>query len=174
MNNLKKLVTAALMAALTCFATYIIRIPSPVGGYAHLGDSFVILSGLILGPIYGGLAAGIGSLLAELIAGYPQYAIATLIIKALAAVAASLLLKYGKKNLSKRSMAVSTVILSGIFAAVIVTPGYFIYESFLYGVGGALTAIPLNLVQNLLGLVLSVILYPILQSVPQIRDLNMK
>ena len=81
--KLKKFITAGLMAALTCFATYIIKVPSPTG-YIHPGDSFVILTGIILGPVYGPLSAGIGSMVADLLAGYPQFAIATLIIKALA------------------------------------------------------------------------------------------
>ena len=91
-KNLVKLVTAALMAALSCVATFLlpIQIPYGNGGYIHPGDAFVLLSGIILGPVYGGLAAGIGSMLADLIVGAPQYAIATLIIKALAAIIASI------------------------------------------------------------------------------------
>ena len=91
-KQLKKLITAALMGALTCLATYIIRIPSPTG-YIHPGDAFVILSGIILGPLYGALSAGIGSMLADLLAGYPQYAVATLFIKALTAIVCSLVYK---------------------------------------------------------------------------------
>ena len=61
-SNLKKVVTAALMAAFACTATMAIRIPTPgTGGYIHPGDAIVILSGVILGPSWGLLAAGIGS-----------------------------------------------------------------------------------------------------------------
>ena len=61
-NNLKKLILAALFAALSCVATMSIRIPTPgTGGYIHPGDAIVILSGVILGPIWGFLAGGIGS-----------------------------------------------------------------------------------------------------------------
>ena len=56
-----KLVLSALMAALVYVATSIIQIPSPVNGYVNLGDCFVLLSGWLLGPWYGGAAAGIGS-----------------------------------------------------------------------------------------------------------------
>ena len=59
--NLKKLVTAALFAALACAATMAVRIPTPgTGGYIHPGDAVVILCGVILGPGWGFLAAGIG------------------------------------------------------------------------------------------------------------------
>ena len=44
-NNLKKLILAALFAALSCVATMSIRIPTPgTGGYIHPGDAIVILS----------------------------------------------------------------------------------------------------------------------------------
>lgn len=57
-SNLKKIVMTALFAALACVATMSIRIPTPgTGGYIHPGDAIVILSGVVLGPSYGLLAA---------------------------------------------------------------------------------------------------------------------
>ena len=49
MKNTKKMVTAALLAAFTCIATMIIKIPTPTFGYIHLGDGLVLLCGIILG-----------------------------------------------------------------------------------------------------------------------------
>ena len=50
--NTKKLILAALFAALSCVATMSIRIPTPgTGGYIHPGDAIVILCGVILGPM---------------------------------------------------------------------------------------------------------------------------
>ena len=67
-SKLKKIVMAALLAAFACVATMSIRIPTPgTGGYIHPGDAIVILSGVILGPVWGLLAAGIGSAMADLI-----------------------------------------------------------------------------------------------------------
>ena len=61
-SNLKKIIMTALFAALACVATMSIRIPTPgTGGYIHPGDAIVILAGIILGPVYGMLAGGIGS-----------------------------------------------------------------------------------------------------------------
>ena len=62
-QNIKKLVTAALLAAMTCVATMIIKIPTPTFGYIHPGDGFVLLCGVVLGPLPGALAAGIGNFL---------------------------------------------------------------------------------------------------------------
>ena len=77
----------ALFAALACVATMSIRIPTPgTGGYIHPGDAIVILAGIILGPVYGMLAGGIGSALSDLIGGYFVYVPITLVIKGLVAL----------------------------------------------------------------------------------------
>ena len=61
-HSTKKIILAALFAALVCVATMSIRIPTiGTGGYIHPGDAIVILCGVILGPVWGFLAAGIGS-----------------------------------------------------------------------------------------------------------------
>ena len=58
-SDLRKIVMAALFAAFACVATMSIRIPTPgTGGYIHPGDAVVILAGVILGPVWGFLAAG--------------------------------------------------------------------------------------------------------------------
>lgn len=59
----KKIVLTALLAALTVAGSYLrIKVPSIVGTSAfHLGNIMCALSGILLGPIYGGLAAGLGS-----------------------------------------------------------------------------------------------------------------
>ena len=80
---------AALFAALTCVMTMIVKIPVPAtGGYVNLGDCVVLLAGWVLGPMYGGAAAGLGSMLADLVSGYPLYAPGTFVIKACMAVCA--------------------------------------------------------------------------------------
>lgn len=69
--SVKKLVTAALFAALICVFTMSIRIPTPgTGGYIHPGDAVVILSGIFLDPVTAFLAAGIGSCMADLLGGF--------------------------------------------------------------------------------------------------------
>lgn len=69
-NKLKKLIIAAMFGAIICVVTMVVKIPLPLGGYVHLGDAFIILAGLYLGWVYGGTAAGIGSMLADVFTGY--------------------------------------------------------------------------------------------------------
>ena len=73
-TKLRTLILAAMFAALTCVATMIIHIPSPIGGYFNLGDCMVLLSAFVLGPVWGTAAGGIGSALADVICGYFIYA----------------------------------------------------------------------------------------------------
>ena len=41
----QKIIFSAMLAALTCVATMVIKIPSPLSGYLNLGDCIVLLSG---------------------------------------------------------------------------------------------------------------------------------
>lgn len=166
-NNLKKLILAALFAALSCVATMSIRIPTPgTGGYIHPGDAIVILSGVILGPVWGFLAGGIGSALSDLIGGYFIYVPITFVIKGLVALAAGLLYQKVGKNQKSRYIA---VILGGVADIILVAGGYFVCEFFIYG-AGAVASIPANIIQGVGGLVISCILYPILISIPNVRQ----
>ena len=87
-ETIRKLVLSAMFAALCCVATMIIQFPT-VAGYTNIGEGMCLLSGLVLGPWYGMAAAGIGSGLADLLAGYGIYVPATLVIKALVALTAA-------------------------------------------------------------------------------------
>ena len=166
-NTLKKLILAALFAALSCVATMSIRIPTPgTGGYIHPGDAIVILSGVILGPVWGFLAGGIGSALSDLIGGYFIYVPITFVIKSLVALAAGLLYQKVGKNQKSRYIA---VILGGVADIILVAGGYFVCEFFIYGAGSA-ASIPANIIQGVGGLVISCILYPILISIPNVRQ----
>ena len=168
-NNLKKLILAALFAALSCVATMSIRIPTPgTGGYIHPGDAIVILSGVILGPVWGFLAGGIGSALSDLIGGYFVYVPITFVIKGLVALAAGLL--YQKVGKTQKSRYVA-VVLGGVADIILVAGGYFVCEYFIYGAGAA-ASIPAIIIQGIGGLVISCILYPILISIPNVRQMT--
>lgn len=135
-KKLTKLVLTALFAALTCVATMIIKVPTlGTNGYVNIGDTIVLLSAWMIGGVYGALAAGIGSALADLLSGYGTYVPGTLAIKFLMALAA-----YGIfKALVKMNKTVAYIV-SAVVAEVIMIAGYFLYESTLLGYG--LAAVP--------------------------------
>ena len=165
--NQKKIVLAALFAAFACVATMSIRIPTPgTGGYIHPGDAVVILSGVILGPYWGLLAAGIGSALADLLGGYFFYVPITFVIKGAVAFAAGRICQTIGRTSKSCSIAVA---LGGIADTILVGGGYFLCEAVMYGAAAAAASVPANLVQGVSGLVLGVLLYPVLMTVPDIR-----
>lgn len=161
--KLRKMILAALFAALACVATLVITIPSPTGGYFNLGDCIVILAGLVLGPVYGALAAGIGSGLADLLAGYAIYAPATLVIKALMALCAGLLYRSIRSRSSHFGRIFSGALVGGVVAECIMVLGYFLFEVVLYDAEAALgNALVTNLPQAAVGLVSAMALFVVL------------
>ena len=159
-KNTKKIVMAALFAALTCAATMVIKIPSPLKGYINLGDCMVLLSGWLLSPAYGFLAAGLGSGLADLFSGYVIYAPATFVIKGLMALIAF----YGFKILHNKIGNLSSRIISGLLAEATMISGYFVFEGFLYGFGPSLVNIPANGVQGVAGIIIGTVLITVFEK----------
>ena len=155
----KKLTIAALMSAMVCVATMIVKIPSPMKGYVNLGDPVVLLCGWLLGPGYGFAAAGLGSALADLFSGYVVYAPATFAIKGGMAVIAVLLFKLLKRRLG----ALPAQIVGGALAELFMVLGYFVFEGFLYGFAPSVVNIPANAAQGVVGLVLGVVLARVLK-----------
>ncbi len=147
-KQLQRLAISALLTAIVCVATFVVKIPSPAtNGYFNLGDCFVLLSGWLLGPVYGALAAGLGSALADILSGYMQYAPATFVIKALMAVAAYFIIKALNKPLIGK-------ILGGITAEAIMVLGYFGYEAVILGYGiAAAGSILSNVMQGFVGII---------------------
>lgn len=146
-DKTKKIVLSSMLAALVFIATIIIRIPMPSIGYVNLGDCFVLISGWVLGPIYGGLAAGIGSAIADLSAGWVSYAPATFAIKALMAIVAY----YIGVKLAKTKENILLKIVSAVVAEIVMIGGYLVFEGILYGFGTALVNIPFNAIQGAVG-----------------------
>ena len=161
-GNTKKMVMGALLASLICVATMIIKIqiPSLFKGYYHLGDSVVLIAGWMFSPMYGFLAAGIGSALADIFSGYVIYAPATFLIKGLMALGA-----YGVyKMLRKVTKNMPSRVVSGIVAGLIMVLGYYLYEGILYGFVAAGVNVIANLSQGIVGLVVGLVLVKVFEK----------
>ncbi len=156
----KKIVMASLLAALVCVATMVVKIPSPLKGYINLGDCVVLVAGWMLSPVYGFLAAGVGSALADLLSGYVVYAPATFLIKGCMATVAF----YGVKLLHKRVGNLFSKIISGVTAELIMILGYFVFEGFLYGFLPSVVNIPANAVQGVAGIIIGVLLIKVFEK----------
>lgn len=156
-KKIRKLIYAAMLAALVTAATMVIKIPSPTNGYVNLGDCFVLLAGWLLGPWYGAAAAGVGSMLTDLLSGYAYYAPASFLIKGLDAMVAALLYRTLKQSRGD-------LLLSGMVGELLMTAGYFGYSALLLGKGlSAALSIPGNLVQGAVGIVAAILLLHLAQ-----------
>ena len=163
-----RVVLTALFAALVCVATMTIRIPSPTGGYLNLGDGIVLLSAFLLGPVYGTLAAGVGSMLADLLSGYPAYAPGTLAVKALTALLAAWLYRRAFPGRGP----VLRIVTAGVCGELLMALGYFAYTGAVLGYGLAAAAeIPGNLAQGAAGVAVAALLTPALLGSREIREM---
>lgn len=122
--HLRRLVSAAMLAALALVCFAYLRIEIPIGdstGKIYVGHAFVILAGIMLGPIYGAAAGGIGLMLSDILAGYVTSAVPTLIAKAILGMAAGLfagLLFRGKTEPSAGKLVGKYAAVAALSAAV--------------------------------------------------------
>ncbi len=145
-----KIILGGLFAAFVFLGT-LISVPLPSYGYINIGDCFVLLSGVILGPI-GFLASGIGAALADIALGYAVYAPATFVIKLLVALAIFLICPKNKYKAWR--------FFIGAFAAeAVMVAGYFVYESVLYGIGGAALGVLGNSLQGICNISLAFVVF---------------
>ena len=69
-------VFSALTAVLT--GTTGMMLPSPTGGYTHIGDTVIYVAALLFGCKVGGLVGVIGPVVADLLVGYPRWFVTVL------------------------------------------------------------------------------------------------
>ena len=158
-SKTKRIVITALMAAMVCVATMIIKIPSPMKGYLNIGDCIVLLCGWLLSPGYGFVAAGLGSALADMFSGYITYAPATFLIKGSMALIAFACFKLMNKRLGR----LPSQIIGAVLAEIVMVFGYFVFEGFMYGFVPSSVNIPANAVQGAAGLILGIILVKVFE-----------
>ena len=160
-----KLVLSGVFAALICVLTSLV--PIPLGhGFAHPGDAFVLLAGCALGPWAGFLAAGVGSMLADLFLGYAVYAPATFLIKGLMAVCASLILK---NTMKRTSIALLSVLLAAVIGECVMVAGYFSFEWIFFGLSVAVADVAGNVLQGVFGAVVGTALITVLSKTSLLR-----
>ncbi len=133
--TLRRLIQAALFAALTCAATALLQIPSPIGGYFNLGDAVILLGAFLLAPAWAAAAGAVGAALADVLLGFVLYAPATAVIKFLTALTAAVLLR------SQKSRRIRGAVLGAIAGELVMAAGYFFYEWALYGLAGGTEAL---------------------------------
>lgn len=116
----------AAFATLAFVGTTVIRIPIPAtGGYFNLGDTFVMAAALLYGPWVGALVGLIGPAAADAV-GFPQFILATGVVKFCEGGLVGLLAGDPMKHSTYRPMA---ALLVGV---VVLVGGYFVFEALIY------------------------------------------
>ena len=144
----------AVSAALVAVFTIAVRIPVPAtAGYISLCDAAVVFVSYAFGPFTGLIAGGLGSAFADLLGGYPQFALLSFIVHGLEALLAGLLVK-------KNSQSIPTMIVGAIISIIIVCGGYLLLETlFITTFSSALVEVPMNALQSGVGAVIGLLLY---------------
>jgi len=157
--SVRTLTMTAIFIALVTVLTAFVSFAVPGGyGYIHPGDSMIYLCAWALGGPIAGLASALGSALADILVGYPQYAIATFVIKFLMGYTCYLIMKaFSYKKI--------TNIIGMIVASLIMVAGYVGYEYFLSGIGGATAALVPNLIQAAGGVIIGVVAVTVFDSI---------
>ena len=125
----KKIVLVALMAALTVVGSGLrIKVPASITGTSafHLGNILCALSGILLGPWWGGLAAGLGSAIYDMFDPiYISECWLTFLMKGAYGIAAGLVAHSGKKEWHYVKATLASAAGAALYALLYLSKNYF-------------------------------------------------
>ncbi|OLS28156.1 MAG: Thiamine precursor transporter HmpT [Candidatus Thorarchaeota archaeon AB_25] len=161
-NSAINIALLAIMTALATIMTLIIQIPYPgTSGYFNFGDTMVMLGGLLLGPVGGFFAGGVGSALADVISGYTFYAPITLVVKGFEAMAVG----YFSFKVKEHVRLSKWDIIGVLVGAIIMLTGYFTVQVILFELPFAIgELVTVNLAQVVIGASVALIIGPTIRS----------
>ncbi len=116
----RQLTLAAIMTAFIFVATFVPKIPIPLG-YVHLGNAAIFLAVMFGGRRIGILSGVVGSALADLLSGFPIWIVPTIFIKA---AEAEIFWRLREKHFLIGLIAAGLVMATGYTLA-----GAFLYDS---------------------------------------------
>lgn len=160
------LAVTAMTMCLIMVAIFVLRIPVPfTQGYVNLSDGIIFIAVVMLDKRHCAEAAGLGSMLGDVLGGFPMWAPWSLFIKGgMALIAALIISAFEKKDISGRTrwaVRVFGMICGGLFMVF----GYFVGEGVMYGNWMiAALGIPWNIGQFSVGIVLAIIILMALQK----------
>ncbi len=155
----------AVMTAIVFVLTRVVQIPTPAKGYIHLGDAGIFFSAFAFGPWVGAVSGGLGTGLADVTSGYPQWAIFSFVIHGLQGWVVGWT--------SAKWQGAMGMIFSTLLGGAIVLVGYLFAGMILSGVGAALAEVPLNALQVAAGALVGVPLFvAVRQAYPPILRLG--
>ncbi|WEV71474.1 ECF transporter S component [Lactobacillus sp. ESL0785] len=159
--TLGQLVFLALLTALNVVLSRILIIPIPAThGDINFCDTGIFLAAVSLGPWAGLLVGGLSGFLLDLLSGYGQFMIFSLIVHGLEGLLVGL---FAKSN--KVSNNWPQIILAIIVGIIVMVIGYYITNWILYSTAAGIFSVLTNTIQGVAGAIVAVILLPALQKI---------
>lgn len=170
-NTAKYVTVNALAIALVCIATMAIQIPIPLG-YMHLGNTCILLVAVLFGQTTGLLAGGIGSALADLLTGYTQWVLPTLIIKSIMGFAIGAI---AHRKGTRFHMVNIRTFLGSAAGIVIMIFGYFAAGAIMNGsIYTGWTQVPGLTLEGIIGMVVFYAIGLVLEKAHVVKILNLE
>ncbi|MDD4189312.1 MAG: ECF transporter S component [Eubacteriales bacterium] len=157
----KKIAVTGIMLALAFAATYFTRIPIPMTqGYFNIGDTIIVITAILLGPASGFLVGSIGSMAADLAAGYALFAPLTFVVKGVEGLLIGVIFSLCVRSITREWKKIAAAAVATIAGMLVMVAGYYIGEAFIlgwfsegYGYAAAAAELPLNILQGALSAV---------------------
>lgn len=154
----REMTKIAMMVALTVTLSILFIIPIPATkGFVTLCEVGIYASAMLFGPTGGFLVGALSGGLIDLISGYPEWAIFSIIIHGIQ----GLILGYlYNKHQNKKGLT-----FGFMFASLFMIIAYALATALLFGWPAGLASLPSNLVQNIFGIAVTLPLFHALQRV---------
>ena len=152
MKNLSALKVSSMAICTAIVAVFTLVVKIPLGtGYLNLCDLAIAFIAFTLGPVTAFVAAAFGTAIADIVSGYPQWAIISFISHGLEALVIALIVSKNKGIVNK--------IVAAILGTIIMVGGYYLLGSlFLEGFSASLASVPGNTAQCVFGMVFGLII----------------
>ena len=147
-------ITAIGVLAAAVYIVTLFRFPL-LGSKVHFANAVCLLAGLLLGPVPGGLAAGLGSAIYDLMTGYGAETIITFVSKfAMAWICGRIFLAFGDKRfrISRLAIASACGALSYVFL-------YMLKSLIMYGWGGVASRFPASIINAAVAIIAAPIFF---------------
>ena len=157
--SLKQLVLLALLTAINVVVSRIFIIPMPLThGNINLCDAIIYLVALLYGPVAGGIVGGLSGFLLDLLGGYGQFMLFSLVVHGLEGSFVGLVFRYW--NLGNQIVKAA---VAGAIGVLLMVAGYFVTNTVLYTFAAGLASLFTNTIQGVVGVVIAIVLLPSLQ-----------
>ncbi|MGO0154406.1 ECF transporter S component [Leuconostoc mesenteroides] len=159
-NHTKQTTILATIIAFNIALSYLVKIPVPAtNGFVNLVEAGIFLAALIGGARSGLIVGSLSGLLLDLLAGYPQWMIFSLIIHGIEGLIVGYF-GYQKHIISQ--------VIGLIIGSLIMVIGYMLAGAILYNWATGLASIVGNIAQAVIGLIVALVVLPVFKRLPHV------